>query len=196
MAFGSRCPPCVAALPYEGVTRKALLAYKEHRAWGLAPFLSRALVIGCRAATSQRWWPLQKTRAGPAVVLVPVPASREAQRRRGGDHVLRVARMAAAELRLSGWTVAVWRALRVRGRPVDSVGLSAAARQRNRAGSFALRRHRIVSGWRRTGEQNGNASVVLVDDVMASGATLSEAASVLQDGDVTVMGSVVITAPR
>ena len=63
------------------------------------------------------------------------------------------------------------RLLRRSGRAADSAGLSAAQRRANLAGTFALR-----DGAR---ELPDGAVLVVVDDVVTSGATLTEAAAVL-----------------
>ncbi|HEV2636064.1 MAG TPA: hypothetical protein VGX23_12995 [Actinocrinis sp.] len=111
--------------------------------------------------------------AGWRILLVPIPSNRAAERRRGHRPVLRMARVAAADLRREGFPVRVLRALR-HGRPVaDQVGLSQAARAANLAGAMRVTPAgvRALSG--------GRCVVVLADDVCTSGATLSEAARAL-----------------
>ena len=129
---------------------------------------------------------------GRRVVLVPLPSSAAALRSRGRDHVRELAGRAAAELRAAGMPTAEARLLRRRGSVRDSAGLSATQRRANLSGTFALRP--AVGGAVR------NGLLVLVDDVVTSGATLTEAASVLaaarSPGDPSVLAAVVAATPR
>lgn len=112
---------------------------------------------------------------GGRPLLVPVPSSAAARRARAGDHVLRLARRVgptAGPLRLV--------------RPVrDSAGLDVAARAANLA--FAMR---AVS-------PREPRPVVLVDDIVTTGATLREAARALTAAGWPVTGAAVVAAtPR
>ena len=82
------------------------------------------------------------------------------------------------------------RLLRRTGRVADSAGLSAAQRRANLAGTFVLRPAPAVPP---------GSLLVLVDDVVTSGATLTEAAAVLattRRDDTPVLGAVVAATPR
>jgi predicted amidophosphoribosyltransferase len=98
----------VAAAPYEGGLRTALLAYKERGRRDLARPL-RELLAGAVDLLDR-----------PDAVLVPVPSTRAARRARGGDHVRRLAGHCSASLRLV-------RAVR------DSAGLDTVERAANLA---------------------------------------------------------------
>ena len=100
-----------------------------------------------------------------------MPSSRAALRTRGRDHVRELTRHAVAELRAAGLPAAELRLLRRRGRVQDSAALSAAQRRANLAGTFLLDPRPARTG--------PGALLVLVDDVVTSGATLTEAAGVL-----------------
>ncbi|HEV7756405.1 MAG TPA: phosphoribosyltransferase family protein, partial [Mycobacteriales bacterium] len=109
-------------------------------------------------------------------------------RARGGDHVDRLARAAAGRLRRAGWAPRVARLLAVARRRRDSAGLGAADRRANLAGAF-----------RGSGEFRGSgdpprAPVVIVDDLVTTGATLAEAAAVLRATGVGALHSAVVAA--
>jgi predicted amidophosphoribosyltransferase len=121
-----------------------------------------------------------------------VPSSAAALRTRGRDHVRELTARAVAELRALGMAADEARLLRRRGRLRESAGLSAAQRRANLAGTFVAD---PVPG-RRPGE----VVFVLVDDVVTSGATLTEAAGALvaagPDAGPPVLAAVVAATPR
>jgi predicted amidophosphoribosyltransferase len=163
--------------------RPAVNAFKERGRTELVRPLGTALALAVAAVVSA-------APPGP-VLLVPVPSSAAALRSRGRDHVAELTARAVTELRAAGLAVGEARLLRRRGRVRDSAGLSAAARRANLAGSFELQASvRLVPG----------AILVLVDDVVTSGATLTEAAATLsaacRAGDPPVLAAVVAATPR
>ena len=99
------------------------------------------------------------------VVLVPVPASRRSRLARGADVVDQLACAAAGLLRGAGVDVTVRQALRVARRTADQSGLDARDRARNLAGAFALR----------SDEGLTDSTLVVVDDLVTTGATIAEA---------------------
>jgi predicted amidophosphoribosyltransferase len=178
-------PPTVAAGAYSGPVRPAVNAFKERGRAELARPLGAALALSVAAVTAA------VPGRGP-VLLVPVPSSRAALRTRGRDHVRELTRAAAVELRAAGLPVTEARLLRRAGRARDSAGLSAAQRRANLAGTFAPDD--------RCPAPLPGALLVLVDDVVTSGATLTEAAAVLDavcgpDGP-PVVAAVVAATPR
>lgn len=179
--FPDGFPPTVAAGAYAGPVRPALLAFKERGRAELARPLGAALAIAVAAVTGA------VPGRGP-VVLVPVPSSRTALRTRGRDHVRELTGQAVVELRAAGRPVTASRLLRRRGRVRDSARLTAVQRRANLAGTFD------VAGPVPAGV------LVLVDDVVSSGATLTEAAAVLaratRPGDPPVLAAVVAATPR
>ncbi|WP_436990720.1 ComF family protein [Streptomyces sp. enrichment culture] len=104
-------------------------------------------------------------------MLVPVPSARRVVRARGHDAVRRVAVAAARELRRGGAAVRVAPVLRQRRAVADQAGLDARQRQENVAGALE-----VLPGGTRLLE---GARVVLVDDLMTTGASLAEAARAL-----------------
>src|SRR5215468_8968291 len=89
--LGGELPPVYALGRYRGPLRTALLAYKERGRRELARPLGTALAGGVRDLAGVRGL----AAGAGGVWLVPVPSRSSAARRRGGDHVLRVAQRAA-----------------------------------------------------------------------------------------------------
>ncbi|MER6916623.1 ComF family protein [Streptomyces sp. NPDC000594] len=153
-------PPVYASAVYADAVRAVLIAHKERGALGLARPLGAALARAVRAA-------VPVAGAGP-LVLVPVPSARWAVRSRGHDAGRRLARAAAGELRRAGERVTVLPLLRQRREVCDQAGLTAPERVANLSGALST-----VPG--AAGALTG-ARVVLVDDLMTTGASLTEAA--------------------
>jgi predicted amidophosphoribosyltransferase len=174
-------PSLWVAGQYEGEVRSALLAYKERGRRELAGPFGAALAGAVRRACPTG-------PGGTELVLIPVPSRRSVARARGGDHVRRLAHHAATTLSVDGLAVVVVTALRVRGRPRDSAGLSAAARSANLAGVLT-----VTSG---TAACSGR-TVVVVDDLVTTGATLVEAARALRDAKIDITAAAAVAAtPR
>jgi predicted amidophosphoribosyltransferase len=157
-----RVPSAFALAHYRGAIRRAILAYKEHGRFSLATPLGSALAAGLLR--------LPDARAGPPWYLVPAPSRAAAIRRRGGQHMHALARVCAAELARHGHPAAVAPALAMDSAAVDSVGLDAKARAANLRG----RLRPVPAGCPPQGHR-----VVLLDDVITSGATAAACASVL-----------------
>ena len=105
--------------------------------------------------------------------------------------MLRCARNAATEL--APERVSVPQLLKMSGRVRDSVGLSAAQRQHNVAGRIG------VIGQSRPGigrprSRTDELTVLLVDDVVTTGATLAECAGVLTDFGISLAGAIVVAS--
>lgn len=165
-------PEVYAALPYADEARAALLAHKERGALPLAEPLGAALAGAVRAAASAR-------EPGPApswLLLVPVPSARRSVAARGHDPVRRMALVAAAVLRRGGRPARVLPALRRRRDVADQAGLSADERAANLSGALET----VPNGRRLLTPSHGaSPTIVLVDDLVTTGATLAEAARVV-----------------
>jgi predicted amidophosphoribosyltransferase len=161
-----------AAAPYAGVLRTALVAYKERGRHDLAPPLGALLGAAVTGVLAQgELW------RRPGVLLVAVPSARASARARGGDHVARLARLAAGGAGLSSV-----RALSQVRRIRDSAGLGAAQRQVNVSSSMAAC------------PPAPGAAAIIVDDIVTSGATLTEAARALRLAGWPVLGAAVVAA--
>ena len=182
--FPAGFPPTVAAGAYDGPVRAAVLALKERGRAELRRTLGTALALAVGGVLTG----VPSASAKP-VLLVPVPPSAAGLRSRGRDHVRELTRCAVAELRAAGIVAGEARLLGRRGRVRDSAGLSAVQRRANLAGTFVPAATAPTS-----------ALLVLVDDVVTSGATLTEAASVLMRAQrvsaTPVLAAVVAATPR
>jgi predicted amidophosphoribosyltransferase len=126
---------------------------------------------GARPGTGGAWpgvddaWP---GNGGAPVLLVPVPSARGAVRARGHDPARRIALAAAGELRRTGTPARVLAVLRQRRAVADQSGLNSRQRLDNLGGALevAAGGARLLVG----------GSLVLVDDLMTTGASLTEAA--------------------
>jgi len=152
-----------SGLAFDGVPARVLRALKTDGRTGLARRLAPALGAGVRRAAG-----------GEPVLVVPVPTSAEAFRRRGyrvPDLIARRAGLETAPL------------LTVARRTADQRGLDRDARRSNVAGAFTVR-----------GVPRNGCRVVIVDDVVTTGATLVEAARVLRGAGVEVVGCAAVAA--
>ncbi|WP_030568584.1 ComF family protein [Streptomyces aureocirculatus] len=161
-------PAVHAAAPYGGAVRAVLLAHKERGALPLAEVLGEALAGAVRAALRGAG----QVGGGP-VLLVPVPSARRAVRARGHDPVRRSALAAAGRLRRAGLPVSVLSVLRQRRAVEDQAGLNSRERQINLSGALE-----VAPGAGRL--LRGAARIVVVDDLMTTGASLAEAARALR----------------
>ncbi len=153
-----------SALRFEGVAARAIRALKEDGRTSLARPLGALLP------------PLVRRAGWDDAVLVPLPTSRAAFRRRG---------YAVPELlaRRSGLTSR--RMLRAGGSTADQRLLSADERARNVRGTITVR------------GALPDAPLVLLDDVVTTGATLGEARRALESAGGRVVGAVTVAeTPR
>jgi predicted amidophosphoribosyltransferase len=165
---------------YDGALRALVLGHKERGRLALARPLGDLLAGVVEAAT-------ESVRAHPTAPLeiVPVPSHRAVVRHRGHDALGRVARRTVVRLRSRGVPARLRPLLAVAGRPLDQAGLDAGARAANLAGAF---RAREVGA--------GHGPVVVVDDVLTTGATAREAQRALEERGVPVAAVAVVAATR
>ena len=133
------------------------------------------------------------TTAGPlagwptsVIGLVPIPSSAAAVRRRGLDVAGRLAQRAGRRLGEVGVTARVVPLLRIVRPVADQSGLGSVQRRANLAGAYGLAR-----GWA-AGDRWG--PLVLVDDVVTTGASLAEGWRVVRTAGGTVLGAATVAA--
>ena len=169
--------PVFALGRYAGARRQAIIAVKERGRSDLVAPLAAALGAAVHRLLCWHIVDLPLT-------IIPAPTRAAAARRRGGDPVARIAQRALA----GHHDVTMAPVLRMRAWTRDSVGLGGDARQRNIAGRVVLRRRGLS-------ELSGPpGDVVIVDDVMTTGATLAESVRVLRDAGIPVSTALVIAS--
>jgi predicted amidophosphoribosyltransferase len=180
-------PACTAVGAYAGPLRSALLAYKERGRYRLARPLG-ALLAAAIAETAIRGG------GGPAVpvLVLPVPSTAQAVRQRHGDHMARLAAHAVRRLRAAGWQAAVTQPMRALPRP-DSASLDAPGRVAAAESSLRIRRSRIRVLRR---AQTMRGTLIVVDDIVTTGATLAAVTGRLEEANVQVAGAAVLAATQ
>ncbi|HUW86774.1 MAG TPA: hypothetical protein VMW30_00135 [Candidatus Paceibacterota bacterium] len=157
--------PTFSAVSYSSVARRILLASKEDGVRGADDLIVSALEHSLRYA-------LRKT--GKTPVLVPIPSSSQAIRRRGRDFLCEISQ------RVSALVGPPTQSLLQHNRKVrDQTLLDASARYKNLEGALALKKLPL-----RVQE------VFLIDDLVTTGATLNEAVKTLEMGGFRVVGAV------
>ncbi|MFI0367241.1 ComF family protein [Actinomadura sp. 1N219] len=170
-------PPPWTVTAYDGPLRTILSAYKERGRTALAVPLGEALATAIQAAL---------TRLDPPQTVVWVPSRRGTVRRRGHDPLREIVAAALHRLRADGIPITGLDALRHRRRVGDQAGLTAAQRLTNLDGALET-----------TTPDIAGRQVILVDDVITTGASLAEAARALRAAGATPTAAATIaTTPR
>ncbi|HKN76265.1 MAG TPA: ComF family protein [Candidatus Acidoferrum sp.] len=158
---------------YDGALVRAILLLKWERMEPLGEWFAGRL--------AEMVW--QENGALAADVVVPVPLHRDRERQRGYNQARLIAKPLARKLGLPHQAVLL---MRTRPRP-DKQVLSLEERWESVRGAFATR----------PGSQVDNKRVLLVDDVMTTGATLDACArALLESGAKSVLGLTVARAAR
>ena len=165
--------PVLALGRYAGPRRQAIVAMKDRGRIDLSAPLAGVLALGVHRLLL---WGLLDV----PLTIVPAPTRGWAARRRGGDPVTRIATLATA----AHPHITVVRALRMKALARDSAGLGSAARERNIAGRVLLTSRRVQA----------DHEVLLVDDIVTTGATARESVRVLQSAGARVSAVLALAA--
>lgn len=152
---------CVSATVLTPETRRIVTTYKDRGDRALA-----RVMADCMANVIPPAWL-------PGATLVPIPARKQALRQRGFDHIALITKELQAITQLQSASVLVPRTRR------DQRALDARQRLANMRGSLVLKKNYETE--RATLSQR----VILVDDVLTTGATLFTAADVLHAAGAT-----------
>ena len=174
-------PPTHAAVAFADPLRAAVSAWKDADRRDLVTVLGPVLARSLERAVDAAGW------RGRAVVVVPAPSSRDAVRRRGDAPLLDLALWVQRRSGDARLTVAP--ALQQVRRVADQSGLGITERRRNLAGAMGVRPR-----WQPVVRDR---EVVVVDDVVTTGATIAEAARTLRrSGALHVVAAVIAAAQR
>jgi predicted amidophosphoribosyltransferase len=184
-----RYPPSWAASPYGAAVRAALVAFKDgdrrDLVAALAPMLSGSMVAALEGDPALR--AVLTSDNGP-VLVVPVPSSPAAVRRRGDAPLELLTRAAVLQTGLSELQLVFAPALRLRRRVADQAGLDHRQRPENLARAIAVRPRWL--------ESIRGRPALLVDDVLTTGATLGEAARALRAGGASHVAAATVAATQ
>lgn len=171
--------PCYAATAYAGPTRAALLAYKHGGAFSFVRPLGRRLSGPLERVLADDSGGMRRL-ANRIPVLVSLPSRSQGVRERGWKHVDELVK---AALRASNFPAARCSALRALRHRTGQVGLDAVRRERNA---------RLIAVRRRAVRRLRGRPVILVDDIVTTGATLRAAVAALEAVGVEVVAAVAL----
>jgi predicted amidophosphoribosyltransferase len=171
-------PVTVSSSPYDRLLRRVINAHKERQALILTRFLAERLALSVQTLLVEQTYTARVNK----IILVPVPSAARAVRQRGFDATYALARLAARRLRVR-YPITVRSALAQAREVADQAGLGARARQQNLAGAFRLRR-----------PLRTDAAVIVVDDLVTTGSSLTEGARVLRKAGIQVLGAATVAA--
>jgi predicted amidophosphoribosyltransferase len=177
----------VASAPWRGTAARLVVAAKEAGRRDVGEVLALALARAVAAVGSDA------ERAG-RLLLVPPPSTTASVLRRADRPGWALARSAARLLREAGDEAVAADLLRHTRRVRDQAGLDRDERAANLGGALALRRGVLAGPGRLRPSGRGRWDVVVVDDVLTTGATVAEAASALRAGGLRVVGAATVAA--
>jgi len=172
--LGAVAPPVWSIVDLEGTAELMIEAWKDSGRRDLDPFFADAAARAALAVSPE-------LKALGELAVVPVPARTASTRRRGIDLPALLARRCAQELRTMGIDAVATPVLTMRR--AESRGLSARARWRGAQGTM-----RVAGRLERT------RAILLIDDVMTTGATLATAMDALTLHNMYVAAALTLAA--
>ena len=153
-----------SAVVYTDTASKIILAAKENGIRGADDLVISAILHV-----------LKKSQVDPSyLTLIPVPSSKQSQRRRGRSFIVDLTQQISL---LTG--ISMKDCLQVSRRVLDQSGLTKIQRSVNMQGAFSVKNGTYLRG-----------DVILIDDVVTTGATLREAARALNSQSSHPFGTV------
>ncbi len=188
-------PPVVTCSPYAGLPAHLLTAYKDDNRRDLRRIL--APLLACAVLVAHRDLGLMAP-----LILVPIPTSTAARRRRGDAPLVTLARAAAGRLTAAtGVPCTVADLLTIVSTVADQSRLGSLERRSNVMGAYAVppRRRARLRGVSAGGDGVGGGgfpgcSIIVVDDVMTTGATLAEGVRALREAGVEPVAAATVAA--
>jgi len=153
-----------SGLLYSPTASKVILAAKENGLEGADDLLITAIIHVLKIAQKDTGY----------LTLVPVPSSKQSQRRRGRSFIVDLTQIISQNT-----GIGMNDCLQVARRVSDQSGLTRAQRISNMRGVFSLKPGAILRG-----------DLILIDDVVTTGATLHDAARALNSQRFHAFGSV------
>ena len=176
-------PLTATAGPYDDIHRGLLTAHKEDQALMLTALLGDRLAASVDELLRVRRVPFDEP-----VIVVPVPSAAAAVRERGFDATCAMARRAVRRLSADRPVRTAGLLAQHRGL-ADQSGLDAGQRAANLRGGLRLRR-----SWTAVGVRPDGPAVVVVDDLVTTGASLTEAVRCLSEAGFEVLGAATVSA--
>ena len=175
-----------AAIPYDDRVARIVLSAKEDN----SKAAKDCILLGLNAAFKQ----LVRIQDIPAAtLLISIPSSRAANRRRGGDYLFNLSHEISknSKYTISKLLTAPKVPLLIQKSNVrDQSGLTARERRQNMDSAIYVN-PRIAAKLK-----NLHTTVLLMDDVITSGATLKSAITALEASKITVIGAIAACASR
>lgn len=161
----------LSAIQYSPIASRVLLSAKESQIRAADQLIVNGIVHSLKVFVN---------RYGSAA-LVPIPSRKSANRKRGRNFLQEITSQAAMEVGLSSYSL-----LTHRRKVRDQSQLNIVDRSENISGAFAV----MPEFSAQSSAGNTGPKIIVIDDLITTGATLSEAIRALRTAGFTVLGAV------